>query len=134
MDIELWKPEGKEAFYHSRHMPDDINISLDGSSICLVGNKVEIYVKGDGGWKLSAQSIRSLNDKKMISFLGSDNGMLAVLFNNSSWLEIWSTSRNLEKIAEVLIPETVTCLTVSGDYIVLGCQSGQLISYHLERK
>jgi len=131
-DVDLWKQDGKERLYHSRLMLDDIATSEDGHRICLAGNSITIYTRNEGGWERSWQRSLWEEDRRLVAFIGND--LLAVVIDHSSRLEIWSVAGNLEPLAEAVIPEKVTCLAASGNSIVMGCQSGQLISYHLERK
>ncbi len=137
VNLELIKEEGKEILYHSRVLLRDFNVSHDGNAICLViysmdgGVEVQILLKEEAGWKISGQRKYKKEIDRVI-FLNQPHQLIAVIHNDVQWLEIWETFGNLDTLAEAALPKRVTCLAASGGYIVMGCQSGQLISYHLE--
>jgi hypothetical protein len=142
-NLELTKENGKENIFHSRLLLYDFAVSHDGSLVCLIiasmddGVEVQVLRKEKERWKICGQRRTSGQPVKQIDraiFLDQASEQIAVTYSDAPWLEIWETAGELNKVAEVTLPQSVTCIAALDGSIGLGCQTGQLISYHLEKR
>ncbi|MEI7845034.1 MAG: DUF4062 domain-containing protein [Chloroflexota bacterium] len=134
-DLELVKENGIEHIYHSRVTLPDFSVSQDGNLVCMPsaslkkGIGIRIIRKTDSGWSSCCERI---GDFSKAIFLGDKDQWLCTLDDNRPWLMILDVTDNLKTIASAVLPEAVTCMDIRNRHIILGCSSGELISYHLE--
>jgi hypothetical protein len=134
--LELTKEESKEIVYHSRLPSYDFAVSHDGNLVCLIAssnrsNEIQMYRQGIEGWEVCGRRETSHIGRAM--FLDQTNQLLAISYEHSRRIDILHTSGELNIVSTAILPDEVTCMSASGDFVVMGCESGYLISYHLER-
>jgi hypothetical protein len=82
-------------------------------------------------WKICGRR-RTLPMSRVL-FLDRAGQLIALACRGEPWLEVWETAGKMKKVAEAALPEIIACMAASECLIALGCQSGQLILYRLER-
>jgi len=136
-NLELIKENGKEILYHSRIKVRDFIVSNDGNILCLVafnlsgGVDVQIFKHEKETWEKCGERTCDLNMDRVV-FLDQPTQQLALISRGGNWLEVWEITGSLKTIAEAALPDRATCLATLDDHIVVGGQSGALISYRLE--
>ena len=65
-----------------------------------------------------------------VTFVGGGQ-QIAVIRYDDPWLEIWDVATGLPTVAAADLPGRVTCFAASGDLMVVGFESGELLRLRL---
>jgi WD40 repeat protein len=139
-NLKLVKESGIDRIYHSRIHLSDIAVSQDGDTICLVRAELEgdvgikLLRKENHGWSTFRQAGGLFSKASKASFVGEKDQWLVVLIQNHPWLTILDITDQLKPIAFVDLPLEVNCLVTSNNNIILGCKSGEILSYYIETR
>ena len=121
-------PDQETIVSESHRGFSDIAVSSDGSSFCLAGETVEVWVRSQNSWICFSRRTTSV---RRVAFL-KEGSLLVVELTQPSWLEVWLVAKDLPTVAAVNIPGSITCLAAAGYRIVLGLRSGNLVSLCLQ--
>ncbi|MCD4785059.1 MAG: DUF4062 domain-containing protein [Candidatus Eremiobacteraeota bacterium] len=117
----------EEVVLTSRDIFQDLSVSRDGSTICVVGESVQILRWSHNEWEIVCRKDIPVDH---VVFMCEDN-RIAVVLRETPWLEVWSVTEGLPMIASIGLPEKVTCISARDDWIVVGFLSGDLMSVKL---
>jgi len=128
--LELWNKSQKEKVHYDRTIVEDFDADLEEKTICKVlKGEIETHQFESGKWN----SIGHRPGKALfVKFMGKNGEFIAVIDQDSAWLEIWNKSGPLNTVAYARIPGIATCLATHENRILIGCESGKIISYTLE--
>ena len=102
----------------------DLAVASDGAAICVSGRDVQVLRFDGSQWRCVFRREKFV---ERVCFLGEDNFLAVVL---GRWLEVWQVAPGLRTVATIDLQPTqtqVTCLYATGNRIVAGCRSGDLM-------
>jgi hypothetical protein len=121
----IYQSEDLINIFHPQN-PANITVSADTQTVCIFGKIVYILRQSKQKWIPIEQSEMYID---FATFIDNSNHLLAIISRNSSWLEIRDIDDYWQDIAAVWLPNEATCLSTTRNRIVVGFQSGNLLSY-----
>ena len=118
------------------HIQFDTAVTPDGNKFSMSGMLVKVYhpVRSrfwcKSNWVLQHQRVSKVNQ---LAFLVKGE-FLAVILADEPWLEVWAVEKGLPTVASIELPGVATCLNARGHRLVVGFQSGDLMSVVLMGK
>ncbi len=113
-----------ESVLETSEIVQDLDASEDGSMICVAfSNKLRCYKRKDFRWVMYSE--RPGNIVRIAANVG---GVLAVVLRDDSglsWLELWSTAKNLETIAAMELPMECASMCSYADTVAIGAVDGR---------
>jgi hypothetical protein len=121
----IFQPENPANVFHPVN-PVSITVSADGGTVCVFGEAVYILRQRSQRWIPVEQLEKHID---YAAFINGSSCLLGVIPYRGSWLKIRDIDNDWLEIAAVWLPSMATCLSSTGNRIIVGTQSGHLLSY-----